>query len=142
MFLMQQFQLPQFIEVEDKMFGPLSIRQFIFLAGGAGLIYLLFQLLPQILAVLLTIPVGGLVISLAFVKINGQSFIKVFQAFLSHAFSAKMMLWSKNPAEKTVVNIPDISHTQPVVEIPRPQKKLNNIAWSLDVLDSNKRYQE
>ncbi|TSC80302.1 MAG: hypothetical protein G01um101429_152 [Parcubacteria group bacterium Gr01-1014_29] len=33
---MQQFQVPQFIEVEDKIFGPLTTKQFFYLLGGGG----------------------------------------------------------------------------------------------------------
>ncbi|TSC61742.1 MAG: SsrA-binding protein, partial [Parcubacteria group bacterium Athens0416_74] len=31
-----QFQVPQFIEVEDKIVGPLTFKQFVFIAGGLG----------------------------------------------------------------------------------------------------------
>ena len=31
------FSVPQFIDVEDKIIGPLTLKQFIYLAGGAGL---------------------------------------------------------------------------------------------------------
>lgn len=36
-----QFQVPQFIEVEDKIFGPLTFKQFVYIAGGVALMYLL-----------------------------------------------------------------------------------------------------
>jgi hypothetical protein len=41
-----RFQVPQFIEVEDKIFGPLTVKQFIYLAGGAGLVFILYHFLP------------------------------------------------------------------------------------------------
>ena len=41
-----QFQVPQFIEIEDKIFGPLTFKQFIYLAGGGGLCFLLYTILP------------------------------------------------------------------------------------------------
>jgi hypothetical protein len=28
-----QFRVPQFIDIEDKLFGPLTFKQFIYLAG-------------------------------------------------------------------------------------------------------------
>ncbi len=37
---MQQFVVPQFIEVEDKIFGPITIRQFLILLGAFVLIFL------------------------------------------------------------------------------------------------------
>ena len=41
-----QFQVPQFIEVEDKIFGPLTFKQFVYVAGGAGLAYLVWRVSP------------------------------------------------------------------------------------------------
>jgi len=31
-----RFEVPQFIEVEDKIFGPFTWKQFIYLMGGEG----------------------------------------------------------------------------------------------------------
>jgi len=45
-----QYQVPQFIEIEDKIFGPLTLKQFLYLAGGGGLCLLFFTLLPLYLA--------------------------------------------------------------------------------------------
>ena len=40
------YQVPQFIEVEDKLVGPLTFKQFVYLAGGAGICVILFVFLP------------------------------------------------------------------------------------------------
>ena len=39
-----QFKVPQFIDVEDKLFGPVTFKEFVYLAGGAGLIYVIYKL--------------------------------------------------------------------------------------------------
>jgi len=41
-----RFKVPQFIDIEDKIFGPFSFKQFVYLAGGAGLCYIFFKTLP------------------------------------------------------------------------------------------------
>ena len=41
-----RFQVPQFIEIESKIFGPLTLKQFIYLIGGGGIIFILYALLP------------------------------------------------------------------------------------------------
>jgi len=61
-----QFQVPQFIEVEDKIFGPLTFKQFVYMAGGAGLAYLLWRVLPFLLAAPLIMGAIGLGAALAF----------------------------------------------------------------------------
>ena len=41
-----QFQVPQFLDVEDKIIGPFTIKQFLYLAGGVGLGYLCIRFVP------------------------------------------------------------------------------------------------
>ena len=36
-----QYQVPQFIEVEDKIFGPLTFKQLVYVVGGEPCFYLL-----------------------------------------------------------------------------------------------------
>ncbi len=70
-----EYQVPQFIEVEDKIVGPLTLKQFIYLAGSAGLVVLFFAYLPLWLGALLSIPVAVLGAALSFYKMNGKPFI-------------------------------------------------------------------
>src|SRR3990167_7822711 len=79
---MARYQVPQFIEVEDKIFGPLTFKQFIYLAGGGGLSLAFFTLLPFWLAVIFIIPVAVFAAALAFYEVNVRPFIVV----LEHAF--------------------------------------------------------
>jgi len=93
---MQQFVVPQFIDVEDKVMGPLSVRQFITLLVGAGLVFLLFKLLDLISFVFAAILVMVLLFVFAFVKINGRPFhyflLSLFQTFRRPA----LKLWKKD----------------------------------------------
>ena len=59
-----RYQVPQFIEVEDRIFGPFTFRQFIYLAGGAGLCFIAYRSLPIFWAILIMVPVGGFVAAL------------------------------------------------------------------------------
>lgn len=76
-----RFQVPQFIEVEDKLFGPFTFKQFVYLAGAAGVVVALFTLLPKFLAFLVSIPVVALAGALTFLKINNRPFILMLEAF-------------------------------------------------------------
>lgn len=83
---MQQFVVPQFITVENKILGPIDTRQFVFLLVGMGLMFLEYKLLAflqfAILGVL-TMSVMGL---FAFVKVNGRPF-HVFLTNIVQTFS-------------------------------------------------------
>jgi hypothetical protein len=71
---MQQFTVPQFIDVEDKIFGPITTRQFIIFLGGAVVIAISYKLFDQSLFLTIAIAVFLIATSFAFVKINGRPF--------------------------------------------------------------------
>lgn len=130
-----EYQVPQFIDVEDKIFGQLTFKQFIYVAGGIGLCVIIFLYLPRFLAILVCIPVASLSGALAFYKLNNKDFVQILEAGLKFYSTEKLYLWKKE--EK--LNVPKIS-TQSEVVAPREKlglsaNKLHDLAWSLDVKD-------
>src|SRR6187402_3535320 len=91
-----EYQVPQFIEIEDKIFGPLTLRQFIFVAGGIGLCAILILYLPFIIGVLLSIPVAALSAALAFYKVNNKSFLDMVEAGFNYYTKERLYLWKKD----------------------------------------------
>ncbi len=71
---MQQFVVPQFIDNEDKILGPITVRQFVIVLVTALLLVLLSKLLLFTYFVLSALVVGGFGAALAFVKVNGRPF--------------------------------------------------------------------
>ena len=84
-----QFQVPQFIETEDKIIGPLTLRQFIYIAIGATISAILFFVLQPWLWLIVTFVLMATSVSLAFIKINGRS----MSVFAQSAFG---YIWSPN----------------------------------------------
>ena len=71
---MQQFTVPQFIDVEDKIIGPITTRQFIIMLAGfafIGISYKVFDFSLFITFGIITFGVSGI---FAFLKINGMPF--------------------------------------------------------------------
>jgi len=132
-----RFQVPQFIEIEDKIFGPFTFKQFIYLLGGAGGAYVFVKLLPLIFAIPLIIATISLSLALTFYKVNGRPFADVLQSSLIYFFRSKLFIWKqKIPKGKMDLNKPaEIKKTE-VIKIPKlTESKLSDISWSLDVLD-------
>jgi len=75
--IMAQFQVPQFIEVENKIVGPLSLKQFLYLAVAGIVCFMLYFILQLWLWLLITAILGGSAVALAFIKYNGQPLPKV-----------------------------------------------------------------
>ena len=129
-----QFKVPQFIDIEDKIFGPLTWKQALYLAGGAGLTYLSLKLLPSLLGLPVAVFFAGLALLLAFYKINDQPFIVILQSWLSYSVSNKLYIW-KQPTQKKKELIKKDQTTVSGVGHKLTEEKLRDIAWSLDVLD-------
>lgn len=135
-----EYQVPQFIEVESKVVGPLTLKQFIYIAGTAGLCVLFFFYLPLIVTILLSIPVIALGASLAFYKVNGKPFVNVLEAGFNYYTGAKFFLWKhKDATEKEVTaaaetaRAAEIAAHPPIAEPKLNRGKLSDLAWSLDV---------
>ncbi len=130
-----QFQVPQFIEVEDKIFGPLTFRQFVYLGGGVGLSYILSRLLPLIVAFPLIMAAAGLALALAFMKFNGRPFITAMENAFFFAVHPRLYLW--NNERKPLSKKPQgdaASAKAPEVYIPKlSESRLHELAWSLDI---------
>lgn len=127
-----QFQVPQFIEVEDKIFGPLTFKQFVFIAGGFGMAYVLWRVLPLYLAAPLILGVGGLAAALAFFQFNGRPFILALENGFYYFLRSKLYLWNNTP-KKAAAKAP-IAASQREVYIPKlSDSRLHELAWSLDI---------
>lgn len=133
-----EYQVPQFIEVEDRIFGPLTLRQFVFVAGGIGLCVALILYLPLLIGIALAIPVGAFAAALAFYKVNNKSFLDIVEAGFNYYTKERLYLWKKEPKSE----MPAIVQA-PQTVIPREKLglsggKLKDLAWSLDIKDQNK----
>lgn len=90
-----RFEVPQFIEIEDKIFGPLTWRQFVYVGGGAGLAAVLFFLAPFIIFVLVGVPIAVLTFLLGFYPVNNQPFSRFLESVLRYLRGDKLYLWRK-----------------------------------------------
>jgi hypothetical protein len=88
-----QYQVPQFIDTEDKLVGPFSLRQFAFI-GAAGLISAICYFFVQtwLFVIVAIITLGGAV-ALSFVKINGRPLIKVIISAFNFYWKPQIYIW-------------------------------------------------
>ncbi len=128
-----QFQVPQFIEVEDKLFGPLTASQFIYVVGGGGFAVAMWLLLPLWAAIILGAPVLGFGLALAFYKVNDRPFISVLESAFEYLVKSKLYIWEH---KKNVPTPQDSEEREndPAKFVPAATaNKLKDLAWSLDV---------
>ena len=99
------FNIPQFIDKEDKIVGPLTAKQLGWLAGGGAVLLVLWNVLDKSAFYIAAIFVGAIAGALAFYHPNGQPLISF--VFSSFAFMTrpKVYLWKRVPekeAKKTI----------------------------------------
>lgn len=92
----QQFVVPQFIDSEPKLLGPITARQFVILFATTLLCALLKVLLPFWGFIVATVIFAGMGLTLAFVKINGQSFHYFLLNIVQTMRKPKIRVWNKN----------------------------------------------
>lgn len=130
-----QFQVPQFIEVEDKIFGPLTFKQFVYIGGGLGADYLLWRVLPIYISGILILSVTALAAALAFFQYNGQPFILAVENAFYYALHTKLYLWDNAHRQKKAATAAPIAKSGAAeLYVPKlSDSKLHELAWSLDI---------
>jgi len=132
-----RFQVPQFIEIEDKIFGPFSFKQFVYLVGGVGIAYVLYRLLPLYIAILFMVPILGLAGALAFYQVNGKPFIHTLEAAFHYLNKKKLYLWQKSKpknATESKTKKALAEHPYNPITVPRlSESRLKDMSWSLEV---------
>ena len=131
-----QFKVPQFIDIEDKVVGNLSFKQFAYLAGGAGLVYISIKVLPGFIAIVVTPALAGLALALTFLNINEKPFAHALEAFIRYYSKSRLYLWKKQePKIKREEGRVGGSSLRATLS----ESKLKTLSWSLDVIDPNKK---
>lgn len=114
---MKQFVVPQFIDVEDRIFGPITTRQFVILLVGSLVLFIAYKLADTTLFVILLAILGGFTLALAFIKINGQAFHYFLLNIIQTQRRPSLRIWNKlysneelnelrKPVEKDEVETP------------------------------------
>lgn len=109
-----EYKVPQNIDQEDKILGPLTFAQFIYVLIGGGIILVAFALFDFALFLLVAIPVLLLTIGFALVKVQDQPFSRILMAFVHYLRQPKQRVW-QDPAVSTAIAEP-----KPVKAAPKP----------------------
>ncbi|MBI2050635.1 MAG: PrgI family protein [Parcubacteria group bacterium] len=90
-----QFVVPQFIDVEDKIIGPITTRQFIIGIVAILLVFAAYKLADTALFALEAVLILGAYALIAFIKINGQPFYRFALSIVRSAVRSQLRVWSK-----------------------------------------------
>ncbi len=128
-----EFQVPQFIEDESRIFGPFTAWQFAYITFAGFFCYLLFVLFEVWLAGALTLIIAPSALASALVKINGRSVPSVAAAFLNYAWRPRLYLRNpekesgEKPVAKPRATLRDLFHQMTTASHPIPKRE-NSLA--------------
>lgn len=92
----QQFVVPQFIDVEDKIIGPITTRQFLIIMGTTLILFITYKILRFVYFVLTGLPIAGIAATFAFARVNGAPFHFFFLNILQTSKRPKTRVWYKD----------------------------------------------
>jgi len=91
-----RFQVPQYIETETKIVGPLTWKQFIWVALGIGLLLIFFRFLTGFWLIFVSMIVMAAFGAMAFLRIEDMTLIEYLMKTLGYALGSKKYLFKKD----------------------------------------------
>lgn len=126
-------QVPQFLDIEDKIVGPLTLRQFISLLIGGGIIFLLFNVLKFTVFILIAIPLALFTFLMTFYKVGNQKFSQFVVSIFGFISKPNIYAWKKLPYKKPSEEpVPKIVEK---IKIKHPPEKsgLDELQWKVEI---------
>jgi len=130
-----QFPVPQFIDVEDTIIGPLTIKQSVFLGAAAIIIFLASLIFTPVFAILIAIPALGAAVALAFYKPNGRPLLVYLANLFLFTTRAKLYVWRRDPEGiiiKRAIKKESAKEAASAGYKVVSRNRLHELAWMLD----------
>lgn len=97
-----RYQVPQFIDVEDKVIGPFTIKQFLIYLMAVLFLIPVFLLSDLALFITIAIPVIVAAAAVAHLKINGKSVFATAANLLGYMSRGQMYVWRREKSNKNM----------------------------------------
>lgn len=134
-----QFSVPQFIDVEDTVVGPLTVKQTVILGVGAMIIFISSTVFVGFIAVLIAVPTVIASVALAFYKPNGRPLYVLIANYFAYVFKPKLYIWRREPEGILIKRgimkealKDNISAEHKIIS----RNRLQELAWVLDTQQS------
>jgi len=136
---MQQFTVPQFIDVENKIFGPITTRQFLIFLSAAIIIAISYKAFDFSLFLFVSIISFIIAVVFAFVKINGRPFHLFLLNLIQTIRRPSLRVWNN----RLVIN--EMTEKAPLIKAeektaPKEYYKESRLAEIALVVDTKGRY--
>ena len=123
-----EFLVPQNLDVEDTLIGPITFKQSLYIVGAVGGTVISFFLIPvRPIAFFISSLVFLLAIFLGFIKVNGRSSTYAVNSLLKYITSKKIYIWKKDPVPQKISLGSEDSLPKSLIDIRRGKNNNNSI---------------
>jgi hypothetical protein len=126
------FNIPQFIDQEDKIVGPLTAKQLGWMFGAGAILLVLWNLLDFTAFILAALVTGAVFGAFAFLRPYNQSFLSFLLSVFSFSFKPKVYIWKRIPKKETVIQK---APAEMKAKVPQKQISENKIEEISNILD-------
>jgi len=134
-----QYKVPQNIDLEDKIVGPFTMKQFLYLFVGGFILYGWWNysssyVSPSPMAIFLplAIPLGFICFCLAVVKVNDRPFEVFVLNLFKFVFSPKQRKWTSGYVPESVILMDPLEAKDNKDEHLKTESDLDSLAKSLE----------
>jgi hypothetical protein len=117
------FNVPQFLDIEDKIVGPLTAKQLGWLGLGGVVLLVFWNFLDTEAFIIAAVIVGGIFGALAFYRPYGQPLIAFLMSSVYYLFRPRLYVWHRMPE---------------AIIIPKKGKTKDNIPHERKTISGNK----
>lgn len=134
-----QYKVPQNIDLEDKIVGPFTMKQFLYLFVGGFILYgwwnysnTFVSPAPMSIFLPLAVPLGLICFCLAVVKVNDRPFEIFILNVFKFLFSPKQRKWVTGYTPEAVIMLDQLEAKQKKDEHVKSESDLDSLAKSLE----------
>ncbi len=131
-----RFEVPQFIEIEDKIIGQFTWKQFVYICGGAGVVVVTYLAGGIFFFILLGLPAAGIAFLLAFYPVNNRPFSIFLESVISFYKSNKVYYWRKEKeniySAENHISVPQETQKS-IPSLDRSKGGINSLARQLEL---------
>lgn len=127
-----QFVVPQFLDVESKIIGPITARQFLIMLGVLLVEFVIYRVFLNLFIVLaLGVPILAIGLMFSFAKVNGQPFHFIVLNFIQTFRKPHLRIWDKTLSDSDIrvflQNVEEEVIPPPVRKAPLERSRLNEL---------------
>ncbi|NTU69405.1 hypothetical protein HGB13_01055 [bacterium] len=134
---MAQYKVPQNTQRDDQIFGPFTLRQFLYILGGgmAGyMVFIVFNRISSSTAIMLGLMSFMLVASFAVLKVQGMALPEYLTALIVYLAKPRRRIWQKDIFTPDIAffKTEEVTQEQPHVNPAEVKSRLDQLAHVLD----------